>query len=224
MASPTPDLANRASIIRIRKRASGFIFHAYPEGDLFAHVVANQPYLLGCVVSIITKWSDEGCSRTTETRHAFREWSQILDWIVQNIFAAAPLLDGHESARERFSDPRRNWLRAISIALRDANQTGAFLASQLAEFATDHDLTPPGIRPEVDSRDMARRIGTIMGAVFGQNNEIEIDGFKIYRERQHSNSDGKDSKVYHFGRFQPELPLELPPARQPANAANADTY
>src|SRR5438034_8379777 len=34
----------------------------------------------------------------------FREWAGVLNWIVQNIFHAAPLLDGHEAAQSRVSN------------------------------------------------------------------------------------------------------------------------
>jgi hypothetical protein len=220
----TTDLANRASIIRIRKRPVGHAFHSYPEGDLFAHVVAKQAYYLGCVFAVVERWSTAGRSRTADTRHNFREWAQTMDWITQHIFNAPPLLDGLEAARERVSDPRRTWLRSMCLAFRAANSTGAVNASQIAEFAIDNDMPIPGVQRTADPTIAARRVGSIMAAVFGAGNEIDIDGMKIFRASRHSEAAKKQVPVYHFGQFQPELPIEDAAPRQPANAANADYF
>jgi|tagenome__1003787_1003787.scaffolds.fasta_scaffold20866626_1 hypothetical protein len=42
----TRDMANRSSIIRIRKR-DRFTYSNFSEGDLLLHVRANQAYFLG---------------------------------------------------------------------------------------------------------------------------------------------------------------------------------
>jgi hypothetical protein len=59
----TRDLANRSVIIRIRKRPQGHKFKKYDEGDLLAHVVAKQPFYLGCVFSVIRAWHQFGKPR-----------------------------------------------------------------------------------------------------------------------------------------------------------------
>ena len=50
---------------------------------------------MGAIFAVIKAWMDAGSPRTTESRHDFREWVRVLDWIVQNIFKLPPLLDGH---------------------------------------------------------------------------------------------------------------------------------
>ncbi len=194
----TRDLANRAAIVRIRKRPAGFVFKLYPEGDLHAHIKALQPYFLGCVFAVIAEWATKGQPRTDETRHDFREWAQILDWIVQNIFGTAPLLDGHDEARQRVSDPRRNWLRSLCIALRDANRTGEFFASQLAEFALENDILPPNAGIDSDEPTLARRIGMVMAATFADAEEVEIDCFRIQRVQRYNAKAEKEIHVYQF--------------------------
>jgi hypothetical protein len=197
-AETTRDLGNRVSITRIRKRAESYPFKVYEEGDLYAHVVANQARYLGYIFAIIREWATKGMQRTKETRHDFREWAQTLDWIVQNIFDAAPLLDQHDEARQRVSDPRRVWLRAICIAIRDANQTGEFHATQLAEFAFEHGIMPTNIRDGADEASVARAIGRIMAGAFENANLLEIDGFKIHRGRHYSTSAAKDIYTYRI--------------------------
>ena len=196
----TRDLANRATICRIRKRPARFKFRTYPEGDLHAYIVANQPLFLGSVFAIISEWVSRGKQRTDETRHDFREWSQTLDWIVQRIFAAAPLLDGHDDARERVSDPRRVWLRALCIALRDAGRTGAteWFATQLGEFAIENDVLPPNAAKDASEEEVGRKVGIIMGAAFGQSDELEVDGFQIRRIHRSNPDTRNPAKVYRF--------------------------
>ena len=197
----TRDLANRASIVRIRKRPAGFLFRAYAEGDLNAYVIAHQPQILGCVFAVVSEWARLGQQRTKESRHDFREWAQTADWIVQNLFGGAPLLDGHEAARERVSDPRRIWLRALYIALRDAGQTGQceHSATALAEFVLEHELLPPSTRADADELTIARKIGSIMGSVFGQAHTFEIDGFTVQRIERTNTESRNPMKVYRFG-------------------------
>ena len=196
----TRDLANRSSIIRIRKRPVGYAFKSYPLGDIHAHVCANQPWFLGCVFAVVSEWVKQGQQCTQESRHDFREWAKTLDWIVQNIFGAAPLLDGHDDARQRVSDPRRVWLRAFCISLRDAKRPGAteYYAFQLAEFALENDLTPPGVRPDADEDVVGRKIGSAMKVIFGDKDTTEIDGFTIHRIHATSPKTGNHAFTYRF--------------------------
>jgi hypothetical protein len=194
----TRDFANRSSIVRIRKRPPGYVFKSYPEGDLLEHVIAKQPFYLGCVFAIIAEWASKGRPRTTETRHSFRGWAQPLDWIVQSLFKTTPLLEGHLGAQERVGNKRKTWLRALCLALRDEKFTGDCNASQIADFVLEQDLPPPNIRPDAASADFARAIGKIMAKEFGQTDLIDVDGFKIRREQRFSHTAGKDVPVYRF--------------------------
>lgn len=196
----TRDLANRASIVRIRKRPAGFAFRQYAEGDLHTHVVANQTRLLGCVFAIVAEWVARGRQRTQESRHDFREWAQTLDWIVQNILGAGPLLDGHDDARERVSDPRRIWLRALCLALRDSGRAGSIehSASNLADFALENSVLPPNVHESAETLTVSRKIGSIMGASFGQTELLEVDGFKIHRVFKTNPETRNLEKVYRF--------------------------
>ena len=194
----TRDLANRASLVRIRKQSSDYKFKTYPEGDIYRHIVANQAYYLGCVFAVIEEWVANDQPHTEETRHDFREWVQVLDWIVQKIFGAAQLMDGHEDARQRVSDPRRNWLRALCIAMRDAERAGEFYASQIAEFALENDIPPPGVRSDADEMTVARKIGSAMASIFRDANEVEIDGFRIHRAHRTSPKTGNATIIYRF--------------------------
>ena len=99
----TPDMINRSSIIRIRKRPVGFKFKSYNGLDVLDHVKANQPYYLGCVFSVLGEWYARGRPRTDEGRHDFRVWAGACDYIVQNVAGDfAPLLEGYDTSLQAF--------------------------------------------------------------------------------------------------------------------------
>ena len=121
----TRDIANRSIITRIRKQSAGYLFREYQEGDLLAHVAAQQPFYLGAVFSIIKEWARCGCPRTNESRHDFRGWCQSLDWIVQNVFGFARLLDGHCEEQARTANPALQWFRDVTMAAKAVKQLNA---------------------------------------------------------------------------------------------------
>jgi hypothetical protein len=102
----TPDLINRSSIIRIRKRPASFKYKSYDGLDILDHVKANQAYYLGCVFSVLQEWYGKGRPRTEENRHDFRVWAGACDYIVQNVAGEfAPLLEGYDTDLQAFDGP-----------------------------------------------------------------------------------------------------------------------
>ena len=76
----------------------------------------------------------------------FRQWAQILDWIVQQVFGLRPLMDGHEVAQERAANPALNWLRQFCLAAEtDTRLDEPLTASGIAEMCFAHSLEIPGV-------------------------------------------------------------------------------
>ena len=170
----TRDLANRASICRIRKR-SGFQFR-----DTLGELQRRQPYFLGCVYAIISEWIASGKPRTNDTRHDFREWCQTLDWIVQNILGCAPLMDGHQAAQDRTSNPALSWLRAVALAVAWEERLGIpHTASEIVEFCKLHNIEILG-KPTDDST-AKWQVGSICKQAFRNGDTVLVDGFTINR-------------------------------------------
>ena len=197
----TPDLANRSSIVRIRKRV-GYAFKSYPEGGLMEHVTTHQSYYLGCVFSVIIAWLEAGKPRTDDTRHDFREWCQVLDWIVQNIFHEAPLMDGHESAQDRVSNPALTFVRNIAIAIDQSEKLGERLnASQIFDLAQDNGIELPNLQTQTTEAG-AKQIGTLFAKVFKTGDSAQVDCYVIERsERKAMRKDGNGfypMKIYTF--------------------------
>ena len=215
----TRDLANRASIIRIRKRP-GYTFRQFPEGDILAHIQANQTYFLGAVFAVIRAWHAAGKPRTAEVRHDFREWAQTLDWIVQNILQEAPLIDGHSEAQERVSNPALTWLRRVALAVEaDKRLDEEIMAGSIGELCEDHGIEIPGLRDAGDEVGRNKRVGILMKKAFGEVEEIAIDRYHVKRtETDHyyaASQEYKQVKTYVFtladatSPEQPEQPSEL---------------
>jgi hypothetical protein len=208
----TPDLANRSSMIRIRKR-EGFNFKTFPEGDLLDNVNANQPYFLSAIFAIIKAWHSAGKKRTTDTQHDFREWAQTLGWIVENILVEAPLMEGHRQAQERVSNPALTWLRKVAIAVEaDHRFDEEIMASDLAELCESHTIEIPGLKDLSDETGRSKRVGILMRKAFGETSQVKIDRFTIKRtEKNHyyqSTQENKMLKAYTFSVEQPELPVQ----------------
>ena len=179
----TPDMANRSCLIRIKKRHD-HAFRTFPEGDLLAHVAASQPEYLGAVYCVVTQWLLHGKHASTDLRGEgrFRHFTQVLDWIVQNIFAQAPLLDGHKEAQQRVATPSLNWLRQLAIALdSDARLEEPLSASELFETCQNHNVPIPGLADDAIESKAILRIGCLMAKVFGDRDTIDSEGFQIHR-------------------------------------------
>jgi hypothetical protein len=197
----TRDFANRGSIVRNRKR-EGYKYRQYPEGDLLAHVRANQPRFLGAVFAIVREWIGRGRPRTDETRHDFREWAQTLDWIVQEILGEAPLMDGHQAAQERVSNPNLTFLRNLALATSNQGRIGETLvASSLYEITESAEIGIPGLR-EPDANKGSRQIGTIMARLFKAGDSLTLDEFTVTRcHNKAERSDGGGSYTANMYRF-----------------------
>lgn len=217
----TRDFANRASIVRIRKREK-YQFKKYPEGDLFAHVKANQAYYLGCVFSVAVEWLKAGKPRTEEVRHTFREWAQSLDWIVRNILREAPLIDNHEEAQKRFSNQSLSLVRKIGLAVTEAGMINAALTcSEIYDLLMEQNLEVPMIG-NGGRKAGARSIGSEMKKLFNKPDVedcIETDGFEIERTTyRNPRDDGKgyiEQKKYAFNPC--EAPTAPPPETESIN-------
>ena len=199
----TRDLANRSNIIRIRKKPPGFIFTKYPEGDLLARVRQWQAYYLGCVVAVIREWHAQGKPVTDETRHDFREWVQMVDWIGRNIFGTVPVMEGHQQAQERVSNPALVWLRNLVLAINEAGDLNrALTATDINTICDSADIAIPGLRSGADEDKAKKVIGTVMAKLFRDRDSLEADGFVVTREEKYvsrdNSSDGGSfkSKTY----------------------------
>lgn len=191
----TRDMANRSSIVRIRKR-EGYQYRKYPEGELLEHVRANQAFYLGCVFAVIREWHRQGKLKTDETRHDFQEWCQVLDWIVQKLFKAAPLMDGHREAQEHVSNPALVWLRAVAIAASGcASLDKPLIASQIVEICKGATISIPGMAAEANEDTAKLMVGSLLSRLFSDGDRLGVDRFTITRgQKEQERTDGDGGK------------------------------
>jgi hypothetical protein len=203
----TRDFANRSNIIRIRKKAAGFEFRKFEEGDLLERVRKWQAYYLGCVFAVIREWHRLGKARTNETRHDFREWVQVVDWIGQNIFGVGAVMDGHEEAQERVSNPALVWLRKVVLAANEAGELNrALTATDIHGLCDGAGIEVPGLRAGSDEDKGKKVVGSVMGKLFRDRDTLEVEGFTVTREERYvaretvSEGGGFTSKTYTITR------------------------
>jgi len=186
----TRDFANRSNIIRIKKKPPGFAYAKLEEGDLLDRVRCWQPYYLGSVFAVIREWYRLGLQKTDETRHNFTEWVQVVDWICQNIFGLVPVMDGHQQAQERVSNPQLVWLRKVVLNINETGELNRSLtATDLQRVCETAGITIPGLRAEAEEDRAKKVIGSIMGKLFGNHDELEVDGFTVMRAEKNVDRD-----------------------------------
>ena len=174
----TQDMANRSNIIRIKMRP-GYVFTKVAGLELLDHVREFQSELLGCVFSVIREWHRLGKQRTGETRHTFREWVQVADWIAQHILGQAPIMDGHQVLQERVSNPALVWLRQVVLAIvANGDIDQGLTATGVYEVCEGGGIEVPGLRDE--SRG-PKTVGSIMSKLFKDANTLEVEGYTVTR-------------------------------------------
>lgn len=207
----TPDLSNRSSIIRIFKRP-GYSFKTWAPGGKFRggmreFIQDNQPRILGCIFSVVREWHRLGKQRTSDTRHDFRDWCQTLDWILQNIFHEAPLMDGHQAAQARVSNPDHTFLRQLALLLAKRKQLDLPLRpSELFDICEEEGgIYIPGVHKDKlhEEKDFNTALGKLMKRVFGDEgrNEAEVDVFTISRSKEKVSGEGHYTYNAYFYTF-----------------------
>ena len=199
----TRDLINRGIISRISKRPPNYSWAQYPEGNILAHIKANQPQYLAAVFRIIQEWWERGRKRTDENRHDFTDWAQPLDSIVQDIFGLAPLIDGHIEEVLRVSDPALSWLRQVGmVAEKEDRLDEALLAHEIIDIGQTYGIDFPGIRGFISSDNLLMHVGKVLGRIFRDSSEIAIDRYKVRKETRKqyrpTKEGGEYSKHYYW--------------------------
>jgi hypothetical protein len=184
-AATTRDLANRSLITRIRKRPAGYQYRIFPEGDLLTHVQRNSGYYMSCVFSIVRAWISKGKPKTADSNHDFREFSQSLDWIVQNLFFLPPLLEGHRDEQRRISDPHLNWLRDVAIAVDQAGKLNEGLRpGELVDLANSRGIAVLGHGRLISDEQQRMSAGRILNKIFSDTDTLSVGGFKVRRDQR----------------------------------------
>ena len=209
----TIDLANRASFVRIRKRAD----HVYPP--LPRIIEERRDFYQGCLLRVVRSFLEEGCPQTEESRHSFHQWSRSLDWIVQHLFDLPPLLDGHEDAQDTMANPNRSFLRAVAHAVRQEGRLGESLqATDLGDLCIDHDVQIVAGRDNASLEDngATKAIGKKLRPLFKDGTTYRVDEFEVERQTARivsANGNPFDSKTYVFSEIAAENSASTPPVQ-----------
>ncbi len=210
----TADMSNRLSIVRLRRRIN-YVFKTYPEGTIDRHAAANVPRFLGAIHAVIKAWYDAGRHRTDDTRHTFLAWSQSLDWIVQNIFHCAPLMDDHASIRDRLSRPGLGFVRLLCVAVQKVGRLGEQLRAQdLFNITEENQVDIPGVNQMFvdDDRKGARLVGQVLSRAFGNEDQIDVEEYTVLRAQVEADEVCHHAcRTYQFDRVAEGNPVPLNP-------------
>ncbi len=185
-ANLTPDIASRCNVVRLLKRPSTYAWKVFDEGDLLDHVHAQQEHYLGCVFRIIKAWHEAGKQRSANQRHRFREWFQIVDWILEHIIGAKGVFDDHREAQEQQTGATASFLSAMgdSFVAQSPGPDIAYSAADIVAAATENQIQVPGANPEATHEAMERLLGTHLRRIFPRGEgpaEAVVGGYKIRR-------------------------------------------
>ena len=161
LPEPSATITKLSSCVRLLKQPNGHEFRSYPEGDLLAHVRKDQSRFLGAVLAVVRGWHARGKPRSKETRHDFRGWVQVLDWIVQHLLGGVPLMDGHRETQQRTTNRAMNWLRDLALAVVCQGCADKWLiAKDLLEIIdADGSVEIPGLKDGDVADDAVQQLG-----------------------------------------------------------------
>ena len=200
--SSTIDFANRLLVTRLIKQRGDYEFTKWEDGlGLIDHVEKRSVYFLSCVQAVVQRWHAAG-KPINPTTHTFKQWVGALDWIVQNIFGAAPLLDGHAGTAQRIANTGLSWLRTVAnAALKDGQAGRELRANDIRLLCDRNGCMPDGIKIDWDDGRAERAIGRIMAGCFVHGDTVAVDGIVVNRiERKPANNNWKPTKFYVFNR------------------------
>jgi hypothetical protein len=143
-------------------------------------VTANDDYYISCVLSVVREWYSQGQPRKKVTEPDFREWSDVMDWIVQEIFGMAPLLTGHRAEQARISNPNLNFLRDVALALKKDNGLGkGYGPSEIALICGEHGIDIPGIKGPCDPSKSNLQVGSILRRLFKDTDAVTVADIEV---------------------------------------------
>ena len=109
-----------------------------------------------------------------------------MDWIVQNIFKSAPLMDDHSSIRDRLCRPGLGFVRLVSVAVEASGKLGEELRAQdIFNIAEERQVDIPGCgnRFYDDEGKGARQVGRVLARAFGDSDKIELEEYTVARQQ-----------------------------------------
>lgn len=191
----TEDLVNRMCIVKLKKHPAGYQFKYGSKEGYHQHVRNNQSYYLGCVLSIIKRWIEDGKPEGKDGGHSFITWSRTLDYIVQHYFDYPPLMEGMAEAKRSVGDPVTAWVRLVCIAVANDEQLNEVLStSDLAEIlmtaSNGADELPTGrsiasIREDQQAQSLGTQLSKVrkVAQKNWSNDVMSVDGYTLTWEQ-----------------------------------------
>jgi hypothetical protein len=202
----TTDLINRSIITSNKKVPDGYV-PKLDWGEAFIRwVKINQPLLLGAVFAVVSEWIRRGRPHSQETRHAFQEWVQTMDWIVQSIFKLPPLLDGHAETQKLLTNKNYGWFREVVLALVKENKGHFPVAARASDIEMVCDaasINIPGLKEDAGDAVKLQMIGRVLGRIFKDAGAecVSVEGLQVARVTERNPLTRHEDKRYIITRL-----------------------
>ena len=113
------------------------------------------------------------------------------------------MLDGHREEQHRIASPGLSLLRELAFAVHRSGESGNDLsATELASRCEIAAIDVPGCAPGADVSVVTRRLGTILGPLFREAEELVVEGFVVRRIQKEVydeiRKENRPSKFYRF--------------------------
>lgn len=213
-ATLSRDMSNRSYLIHMKKRPDKLPDGSmYPEPHKFdgtnyllEYVRINQPFILGCVWSILRRWYELGKHvYTGAKRHDFDAWERAVVFIATEMLGLVDPLASSRKQQGGIASNTETWVREAAIAIRKEGLLGKQLtAAQIYAACEEQAVEVPGAkRPEEGPVAVGRKIGP----AFRQAEEREENGTKVRKitlggfditRMETTNQYGDNERTYFF--------------------------
>jgi hypothetical protein len=200
----TVGLINRSIITSNNKVPEGYIPKLDWGENFIRWVKRNQASLLGAIFAIVSEWMKQGKPHSQETRHAFQEWVQTMDWIVQNIFKLPPLLDGHAETQKLLTNKNYGWFREVVLALVKENKGRLPVVARASDIEIVCDaasINIPGVKEDATDAVKLQIIGRVLGRMFKGTESVSVEGLQVGRATVQNRLTHHEEKQYIITRL-----------------------
>jgi hypothetical protein len=174
-AAPTPELIDRACVIRLGQPP------AWKAGvDQFAResqISADYARYTAARRSIIMHWDKLGRPRKEDRRHRFTEYFAPLCGLIEDVLGLTSPLDGVEAEAFWRTDVNAVWLRRLANFYQKDQPERPRGAADLEDDCRAHQMFPPNYRKGHDVHQLKQDIGLTLRSAASGRSEVDLGLF-----------------------------------------------
>lgn len=133
------DLMNRSYNIRFDKQPENYKYKVFEGGlGVLDYIIQNRAEVLGAIYTILQDWIANGKQRKSGPFHDFRDFTEMMNYIVDYYFQLPSPAEGHQASKAIRSNATAAWLYAIGQCLISHGKSNeSFNTSQLIDTSVN---------------------------------------------------------------------------------------